>query len=240
VSRPWYKANPDLYAKVEKEVQDAYPDLRFMERKMDAFVSGYYPLFEGERVYDQYLIQLELAKESATALPIVREIGGRIPWIADRHIDEDGKACVVLPDAFSYEHPEGMTLLDYLNGPVRGFFACQSLIELGDPDPWPSGEWAHGVDGIMSFYRDLLGTDDPDVIAGFLNAVGRNNIKGHWLCPCGSGDKVRKCHRPLINELRSRIPRHVAARSEEKLMEAIRQARLLRLAQGESDTSNIL
>lgn len=38
-------------------------------------------------------------------------------------------------------------------------------------------------------------------------------VKGHWLCPCRNGKKLRDCHFNQIQELREKISRKVAARS---------------------------
>ena len=139
-SKPWYEVDPESYAKVRLEVEKLFPELRFIKRDQDILVTGYYPLFEDGRVYDRYAVEIKLPKELPGGLPVVREVGGRIPRDPDRHINiEDGVACIVLPDAFWNDNPDGISLLDFLNGPLRSFFASQSLVELGVPDPWPSG-----------------------------------------------------------------------------------------------------
>ena len=236
--KPWYVINQSIYEAVRREVEDFYPHLKFFERGADVFVSGWYPLFEGDRVYDQYLIEVELPKDSPKGLPTVREVGDRIPREPDRHMERDGRACVALRDAFWYEHPKGMSLLEFLNGPVRGFFAAQSVIELGEEAPWKDsgwGEWEHGPFGIVSFYQQHFGTDNISVIWEFLKLLAREHVKGHWPCPCGTGEKLRKCHWPALKELRDRIPREVAARSEENLSAALREA-YIRLKQTDSQT----
>jgi hypothetical protein len=223
VSRIWYRDNPCLYGQVRKAIEDSFSELRFVERGSDILLVGLYVLCEGTQVLDRYLIEVEVDKVSPTGLPTVREIDGRIPRVVDRHMESDGKACIVLPDAYWYEHPDGMSLLEFLNGPVRSFFASQSLIEVGATDPWPAGEWGHGFLGTLEFYEKILGTKNPEIISQFLSLMKRDTIKGHWLCPCGSGDKLRKCHRSLVEQLRTRIPRQVAARSEEIILKSLRQ-----------------
>lgn len=221
-SKPWYETEPELYRKLQADIADNFPELRFVKRGDNVVVTGYYPLYEGSKVYDRYLVDIEISKQSPQALPVVREIAQRIPRRSNRHMEEDGRACVVLPDAFWHNHPNGMGLLQFLNGPVRGFFACQSLIELGAPSPWPLGEWDHGAKGIIQFYGNLLGTSDPQKILEYLKLVKAKFIKGHWICPCGSGAKLRNCHQSLVEQLRSRIPRKVACQSEERLVSFLR------------------
>ena len=224
VRKPWYLIHPDQFAAVRLEVEDAYPDLRFIVNGQRVVLRGYYPLFEGSQVYDRYLIEVEPDRENAKGLSTVREIGGRIPWEADRHVYAGGAACVALPDAFWYEHPKGMTLLEFLGGPMRGYFAAQSLVELGADDPWGQGEWDHNAPGIIAFYKERLDVESPVAVWRFLGYLSRAEIKGHWPCPCGSGQRLRQCHGEILYELRSRIPRDVATRSEKRVVTFLREA----------------
>jgi hypothetical protein len=221
-SKPWYEAEPESYRKLQAEVADSFPELRFVKRGHNVVVTGYYPLYEKGKVYERYLVEIEIPKHSPRDLPVIREIAERIPRHSNRHMEEDGKACVVLPDAFWHDHPDGMSLLQFLNGPVRAFFSCQSLIELGEPNPWPSGEWDHGAKGIIEFYGNLLDTSDPHKILEYLKLIKAKFIKGHWTCPCGTGAKLRNCHKSVVEQLRSRIPRSVVSQSEERLFNFLR------------------
>ena len=115
-------------------------------------------------------------------------------------------------------NPNGVSLIDFLNGLLRAYFATQSLIDLGIPDAWPSGEWKHGTNGIIDFYAEVLETQKPQEIYQYLRIVKSEVIKAHWPCPCGSGKKLRQCnHLPIIEQLRSRIPRRLLAQSAELL-----------------------
>jgi hypothetical protein len=222
-NKSWFERDTELFANLRRDVEEVFPELKLVIRDRLAFVTGYYPLFEGERVYDRYLVEIELSKESPKGLPTVREIGKRIPRTPHRHMNTDGTACVVLPDAFWHENPDGMSLLDFLQGPLRGYLTSQSLVELGVPDAWPSGEWAHGVDGLIEFYANLVGSKNPKVILQYLEVIARPTVKGHWRCPCGSGEKLRRCHGTTIEQLRSRIPRKVAAQSAQTILKLFRQ-----------------
>ena len=217
MSKPWYEQNPELYSVLQEDVESVYAELHFVHRAGGIFVTGYYPLFEGDRVWDRYQVKLQVSQDSPRGIPALYEIGNRIPRKSDRHMEADGKACIVLPDAYWYEHPQGMNMLDFLNGPVRNFFVNQSLIDLGQPNVWKNGEWGHGAEGIVEFYATILGTREPKTILAYLGILKRDVIKGHWPCPCGSKRKLRNCHRELINELRTRIPQRVAAESEKRL-----------------------
>ncbi len=147
MTKPWYEQNPEKYSILQEDVESVYAELHFVPRNEGIFVTGYYPLFEGDRVWDRYQVKLQVPQDSPRGIPVLYEIGNRIPRESDRHMERDGKACIVLPDAYWYEHPQGMNMLDFLNGPVHNFFVNQSLIDLGQNDVWQNGEWGHGVFG---------------------------------------------------------------------------------------------
>ena len=213
MTRPWYVRNPEVYEDVRSQIEDKYPDLSCILENGKALVRGYYPICEDGQVLDRYMIELILPEDSLRGLPTLYETAGRIERDVTHHMGKDGAACVVLPDAFWYDHPGGMTPLEFLDGPVCSYFASQSLVERGQPSAWPVGQWEHGVAGIVEFYGELLETTDRSVILAFLERLKAEVVRGHWSCPCGSGNRIRDCHLQRILEVRQKIPRQVAALS---------------------------
>ena len=145
----------------------------------------------------------------------MRVTGGRIPPILDRHINNDGFACLFVAEEKAKYYPDGSSLLDFFDGPVHSFFVGQALVDRGEP--WPFGERSHGVAGIREYYEELLATTDISVILKYLQCLTPREQKGHWECPCGSGRKLRHCHGSFVYKLRQSIPRKVAKVSYEAL-----------------------
>lgn len=211
MSKPWHRDDPTRFAKEKAEVEAEYPELHFRITGDMVFVYGTFPVrFEGQTL-DRYSVEVALGRDHPKTLPIVREVGGRIPWIADRHVNTNGTACVLLPDERWTVWPDESTILDFLNGPLRNFFLGQSLVEQGKP--WPFGQWDHGASGIREYYAELLGTDDVQVIRGYLECLAAKKIKGHWSCPCGSGKRLRECHLETLRDLQQKIARRDAVNS---------------------------
>ena len=214
--KAWFLAAPDELQALLDEVAHSQPGLHSEMRGTDLILSGEFVVAEGDTVCERYLVEIQVPPESKFHPPVVRETAGAFPWDASRHMEPDGKACIVLPDAFWYEYPDGMYLAEFIGGPLRSFFASQALLDLG-LDAWPGGEWAHGNAGIIDFYEPLLGTNDPERLADAMRIVQLPLARGHWICPCGSNKKLRDCHMTTILELRSRIPREIAAKTEQRL-----------------------
>jgi hypothetical protein len=218
--RPWQRENPEAFQLLTQRLQEEFPELHLNERAGIVVVAGIFLLVDGQEVVDRYMVEIEVPKTYPKGIPVLREVGGRIPRNPDRHVESDGKACVFLPDEYYYRHPDGMDLIDFLKGPVLGFFVGQSLVECGQP--WPQGECRHGDDGIIEFYVELLGTNDRRVIRCYLEVLAAGQLRGHRECPCGSGKRIRQCHRERLVELRARIPRFVARESLKRISPKVR------------------
>jgi len=212
MTRLWQHEDTVLYEQEKSAVEAHYPELRFVTAADSVSLVGTFPVvFEG-RVLDRYSVEIQLGRDHPRSLPVVREVGGRIPHHEDRHINaHDGTACVLLPDERWRLWPSGAPLLDYLNGPLHSFFLAQSLVERGDP--WPFGQWAHGPGGIVEFYMELLGTKDVRIVLGHLDYLASKEMKGHWPCPCKNGKRLRDCHMKFLMDLRGKISRKDATNS---------------------------
>jgi hypothetical protein len=155
-----------------------------------------------------FQIEVLLDDQDVLGLPKVKEVGGRIPRVPERHINAvDGSACLYLPEDLAVRCSEPFDILGFLNSPVRSFFIGQVGVEMGAP--FPLGEWAHGTDGIRQMLTDLLGFDDAGICISFLELLSGKVIKGHWPCPCGSRRTLRSCHQSLVRGLHGRFPRQI-------------------------------
>ena len=220
---PWHLANPLLFEKEKAEVEASYPNLHVHVVDDVVFVRGTFPVAHEGEVFDRYQIEIELPRGYPGSIPVVREIGGRIPCIKDFHMNpSDGTACVLLLDERWEVWPIGSSLLEFLNVPVRNFFLGQSLVERGDA--WPFGHWKHGTDGIREYYAKLLGTDDVRGIKKYLEYLSKKKIKGHWPCACNSGKRLRDCHGDAVRGLSRKMPRQVASELRDRIAEMFRSS----------------
>jgi len=211
---PWHRANPSLLARLENDVRGPYPDLRVVVENECVHLRGSFPIVSDGLTLDRYQIDVCIPNDFPDAVPTLREIGGRVPWVLNRHVNGKGEACPVVPEEWLL-NPKRDSVLCFLNGPVRDFLLAQSLVEAGDP--WPFSWRAHGIDGLYQAYGEILGTTDPACIRRYLQYLSKERIKGHWECPCGSGSKLRNCHLNEVRALQSKIPTNVAKQALQRL-----------------------
>ncbi|GMV25565.1 MAG: hypothetical protein AMXMBFR58_15960 [Phycisphaerae bacterium] len=219
MTRPWHQRRPDLVREIQTDLQARYPILHlFLDARGQAEVRGTFPvLSDAGEVLDRFQVAIELPAGFPDDLPVVRETAGRIPWTAARHVEIDGKACVLLPDDRWRCFPRGASLLTFLDGPLRNFFLGQAIVERGGA--WPFGEWGHASDGVYEYYAELLHTTNEAVIRRSLDLLRRPCIKDAWPCPCGSGRTIATCCKTLLLDLRTKVPPHIAAQSYRRVRE---------------------
>lgn len=184
------------------------------------YLRGPFLVYHQGKLLDRYEIEIEFPHDYDRQLAIVRETGGRIPRIDDRHVNSDGTACLYLEDEFWYDYPEGVDFETFLGGIVSSFFQAQRYYEL--EGRWLYGERAHHLLGLLDFYHEVLGKVALPVIIRLLGDVAGNG-RGHRnrSCPCGSGKKLRHCHQEALRKLKDSLPKELARRRVTELQELL-------------------
>jgi len=214
---PWYERNTPLLEATRTELTTQYSDLRVVIEHGTFHIRGSFPVMDGAEVMDRFLIEIKFPFDYPESIPVLREVGGRIPWHEDRHvIPGNGEACPIIPEEWLIR-PDYDSVLAFLNGPVRNFFLGQILVESGQP--WPFGERSHGLPGLIEAYGEVLGTSDEHTLRRYLDCLSREALKGHWECPCGSTKRLRDCHLNEVKSLRERILPRVAQQAINRLDE---------------------
>jgi len=198
---------PEAIASVREVLAKRYPTLHVVPRRNSFVLRGSFPVQYEQQVLDWYQIEVTFPQCYPAAIPRVFEIGGRIPHHIDRHVFPDsGAACLFVSEDRWCAWPNGSSLEDFLDVPVRNYFLSQTHFDR--TGTWPAG-WeprGHGLDGVIEAYADLLGTTDKDTAIRFMWVMSHEEVKGHWLCPCGSAKRIRDCCRERIRDLQLKIP----------------------------------
>lgn len=117
-----------LHDQIRNDLATHYPMMHlFAAPGARVEVRGTFPDYgDGGGVLDRFQVTFELPAAYPRALPLTRETSGRIPWTPNRHMDPDGKACVLLPDGRWRVFPLGARFIEYLKRKVA---------------MWATGDW---------------------------------------------------------------------------------------------------
>ena len=198
----------DLATRERERLADAFPSLALDTSQMPAKVNGIMWL----HTELGFTVDLEVPPNYPQGVPKLWCNPQEIPWEADRHVFQNGLACLCISSEYRMHWPPGSDLADFLETLVRPYLVGQAYYQ--DHGQWPLGhERSHGPRGIVEAYRDMLAPLDivtQPVIENFVRLLARpKHPKGHEPCPCGRGQRLRNCHRPLLMSLRGMIdPEH--------------------------------
>ena len=155
-----------------------------------------------------FSVDLRIPNDYPEGIPRLYCRREEIPWTEDRHVMGSGVACLCVSSEYRLHWPRGSDLTDFLECFVVPYFARQAYYQTHDL--WPPGqERSHDAAGIVESFRDTLselGSPNVATIERFLIVLAsRGHPKASDPCPCGSGKKIRKCHRRLVWTLRNNV-----------------------------------
>jgi len=125
----------------------------------------------------------------------------KLPYVIDvqkhinpdyQHYYTDGKLCLETDVKIISDFVDGFDLLRWMDKYVESyFFTYEYYMRFGE---FPYGERSHGLDGVLESYQELLGAENLQETYDIMRFITTNCYRGHSLCPCQSGEKLRKCH----------------------------------------------
>lgn len=179
-----------------------YPNLVYYrsEQSNVAYING---TFQIQRVHDGFVVNQEYSisiKLIDIDIPCVsvQETGGAI----DRHYPHfmsDHSLCLGVNSEILLRcyDGEGFDIFLWFDIYVIPYFFSYEFYKVRGY--YPFGERSHGIDGILEFYTEFFNVKSIVTAFECMKFVLTQPCKGHLLCPCGSGERLRVCHfRELI------------------------------------------
>ena len=138
----------------------------------------------------QYDVNIVVPKAD-TALPMAIDTGDSIASTYP-HRYTDGSLCLETDSYIRYRFIDGMNLVEWMDEFVEPyFFSYEFYCRFGS---FPFGERPHGLEGLIHTYQEFWHEKDPITTCGLLRYAAEETYRGHELCPCNSGKKLRQCH----------------------------------------------
>ena len=201
--KPARAYSTDYLAHLRSDLARVQPNLHLVVVDGDVLARGTLTVNADMHV-ERFRVEILIHPVQDGGLPVVRELDGRIPRTAERHMNADGTACIYLPEEYFHRNPPPLDPVHFISGPVHDYFLCQAIVD--HRRPWPHGEWAHGDAGRVQFFKEVLGVGTIQEIHDYLWCLSHAVPKGHWPCPCGSRMKLRNCHLKRVVTLQQQIP----------------------------------
>ena len=144
-------------------------------------------------ITDSFRLRIEVPHLFPRELPVITELGGRIPHHSSYHVFSNGALCLGSP----------MRLLALLSQhPTLNGFAKQCLIpylyaishKLKFGGDMPFGELHHGGRGVLEDYALLFRLKRTDQALRALKLLGmKRRLANKLSCPCDCGTRLGRC-----------------------------------------------
>ncbi len=217
---PWFKSNRKLFRKERAAMASAAhllgmviagPEFRLNSvmvlKQESVVVHGTYGIsFPDAARQIEYRISILMPNKYPKQLPNMFCNDPKLPiGDIDRHIMKDGSACLGVYADIMTRWSLKPSIVTFLENFVAPFLVWQAYYDAHQkPPPW--GERSHFAEGIKEYYAELLGMKKCRSVVEFMKLLARkNHPKGHEICPCASGNKLRNCHRDLLYSTRKKV-----------------------------------
>lgn len=139
-------------------------------------------------------------------LEIVVPIGNNeLPYVIDSsnaisksysHKYNNGMLCLETDIIIRKRFVQGFDLIAWMDEYVEPYFVTYEYFnEYGN---YPFGERSHCSLGIMESYQELFNAKDLQEAFYLADYIRKHEYRGHHLCICGSGKRLRNCHGPYM------------------------------------------
>ena len=183
-------------------LRSAYPELNLRREGSVWFIEGvlnFSAQYAGLPIDDNYSILVFLPDNYPDDIPIAFETTGRIPKDFHKLHTPNGALCLGEPIAVIRKFMKEPSLLGYINNCLIPYL--YSFSQKSRYGQIPFGELSHGSKGKVQHYLELFDLKDVHSLRGLIAVLAKENYRGHALCPCRSGKRVRSCHGALLLEL---------------------------------------
>ncbi len=173
--QPWFIKLPLLYGQLRTQIHQEYRSLRLVIADGTSFIRGALPITADDGTeLDRYQIEVKLPADFPKSVPVVRETAGKIPRTPDRHVNDDGTACLFVRDETWKYWNNRSTLVDFIRGPIHQFFLGQTYYS--ENGVWPFGQRKHFAEGVAEYYFEELDTKSLMVVASFLQCIALHTL----------------------------------------------------------------
>jgi len=154
---------------------------------------------EDKEVLGSFLIEINYCVDFPYRFPLLYEVGGDIPNLANWHKYSDDRCCITVEPDEILKCKDGISVIGFIDNYAIPYFANQ--IYRKQNGRYKNGEYSHGPIGLLEFYSVLFQTTDKSKWREYVNSASSGNAINagrNVKCFCGSGLKYKNCHNKIF------------------------------------------
>lgn len=182
-------------------VREKYPGLEISKRGNDYIFSGELILnhvFDDVRMTGKFNLEVVMPGDFPLAFPKVKELSHCIDKNYP-HRYTDGQFCLASDLELKMFFSQDTDICSFIEKYVIPYLYTYRFYE--EYGVYPYGERSHGPMGDLEYLKDLFGVDDWGQVLDIMLFVMQSPYRGHLLCPCGSGKRIRNCHGEILKKV---------------------------------------
>lgn len=154
-------------------------------------------------ITDSYELEIKIPEKFPCALPIVKELNGKIERNKENHVNGDNSLCLGSPIGQLLKLKSNPTLTGFAESCLVPYLYSHSHRQKFKSG-FIFGELGHNVYGILDDYRTLFGLNSDSRVIKSISLIGMNKSKAEkQICPCGCNKKLSRCsYRFTLNKFR--------------------------------------
>jgi hypothetical protein len=197
--------NLELFKQQATSINHHFDSLSIVHAEGAFYITGTITIVDQKgSLWHTYSIEIHASKQFPYMFPIVFEIGGMIPRIADWHINIDGSCCLDNEFSQQIKCSKGLSLDEFISKELIPWLANQSYRRL--TGHYINGEQGHGDIGRIEFFMRELAAPNLLTCVEWLLILASNKFPPRQAnCFCNSGYKWRNCHKSRFEKL-AQIP----------------------------------
>lgn len=148
-----------------------------------------------EHIIATYMVCIKILDSYPQVPPLVTNIGMLIPYEFG-HIFTDSTLCLATNADQQIFFADGHNISEWIECYVVPYYAAVEYFK--KYKVYPFGERSHYSKGKLEFYAEIFNVITTEEAYKMLKYIVCNKYRGHALCPCSSGKKIRNCHKDII------------------------------------------
>jgi hypothetical protein len=155
-------------------------------------------------------VRLEYPAEFPKKVPRVYDHDGQFATCLEGHLFSDHELCLTLPERGEFRLGTEELTAEVLGATLIWF---QKRLLFDRTKRWPGPAEPHGINAVLNLLVERFVAPDASTISAWLLAHASTHAGNpgepdlYATCPCGSGKKLKFCHRDELNLVFKRIAR---------------------------------
>lgn len=184
-------------------VREKYPAFKIFKHENDYVFLGEIILnhvFGDVRMTGKFNLEIVVPGDFPLAFPTVKELSNCIDENYP-HRYKNGQLCLASDLELKMFFSQDTDICSFIEKYVIPYLYTYRFYE--EYGVYPYGERSHGIMGDLEYLKDLFEVDDWGQVLSIMSFVAQSPYRGHLLCPCGSGKRIRNCHSEILKKVMS-------------------------------------